>query len=317
MKTKIHPTNNNMNTFTNKENINPLLNYTPNKPNLIKKNAKENFFDEMDQLLNADFWQKNGNRTNYPQKLDPSKNTNNVYNNPFGINVNNNKGMNNLNNFDSLMNIMKNVDFMKKSKGFDLLNKGSLSNTIINNNNFMNVVNQSKQENKLSTIFSNNKNNVSSNFLPNKNENINNQNASLNNNGINIFNKENIDLNNLSNLGTETKNRFLNNNANSSNINKAKNSNNILQLLNPVQPEQKEKSKKIENLEIINSYDMEEVFGSEINSKKSPSPSPSPPPVEDQEKNFFNQPMKVLMKMFPLSSIINFPTLNQIGRAHV
>ena len=116
MKTKIHPTNDNMNIITNKENINPLLNYTPNKPNLLKKNTKENFFDEMDQLLNADFWQKNANRTNYPQKLNPSKNKNNIYNNPFGINVNNNKGINNLTNFDSLMNMMNNVDNMKKSK---------------------------------------------------------------------------------------------------------------------------------------------------------------------------------------------------------
>ena len=112
-----------MNIFSNKENINPLLNYTPNKPNLLKKNNKENFFDEMDQLLNADFWQKNANRTNYPQKLNPSKNKNNIYNNPFGINVNNNKGINNLTNFDSLMNMMNNVDNIGKSKGlFNLLN---------------------------------------------------------------------------------------------------------------------------------------------------------------------------------------------------
>ena len=307
MKTKIHPTNENMNIITNKENINPLLNYTPNKPNLLKKNTKENFFDEMDQLLNADFWQKNANRTNYPQKLNPSKNKNNIYNNPFGINVNNNKGINNLTNFDSLMNMMNNVDNMKKSKGFDLLNKGSLSNNIINSNNLMNVVNQPKQENKLSTIFSTNKNNTTNNFFSNNN-NINTKNVSLNNN--NIFNKENIDLNNLSNLGTETKNRFLYNNANTSHANIAKNSNSILQLLNPNRPEEKNQNEKIENLDIINSYDVEEVFGSELNSKKPPSPSPSS--GDDAEKSFFNQSKQVLMKTFPLSSIINFPTLNRV-----
>ena len=306
MKTKMHQVNNNMNIFSNKENINPLLNYTPNKPEL-KKNTKENFFDEMDQLLNADFWQKNANRTNYPQKLNPSKNKNNIYNNPFGINVNNNKGINNLTNFDSLMNMMNNVDNMKKSKGFDLLNKGSLSNNIINSNNLMNVVNQPKQENKLSTIFSTNKNNTTNNFFSNNN-NINTKNVSLNNN--NIFNKENIDLNNLSNLGTETKNRFLYNNANTSHANIAKNSNSILQLLNPNRPEEKNQNEKIENLDIINSYDVEEVFGSELNSKKPPSPSPSS--GDDAEKSFFNQSKQVLMKTFPLSSIINFPTLNRV-----
>ena len=62
MKTRVHPKNKTMNALETDENINPLLNYTPNKPGL-KKNAKENFFDEMDQLLNADFWQKT-NRTN-------------------------------------------------------------------------------------------------------------------------------------------------------------------------------------------------------------------------------------------------------------
>ena len=124
MKTKMHQVNNNMNIFSNKENINPLLNYTPNKPEL-KKNTKENFFDEMDQLLNADFWQKNANRTNYPQKLNSTTSTNNSFNkNPFGINViNDNKGINKMSNFESLMNMMNNVDNIGKSKGlFNLLN---------------------------------------------------------------------------------------------------------------------------------------------------------------------------------------------------
>ena len=312
MKTKMHQVNNNMNIFSNKENINPLLNYTPNKPEL-KKNTKENFFDEMDQLLNADFWQKNANRTNYPQKLNSTTSTNNAFNkNPFGINVNNdNKGINKMSNFESLMNMMNNVDNIGKSKGlFNLLNKGNISGNM-NNNNLLSVVNQQKQENKISTLFSNNKNNFTNNIYPNKNNNINNKNVSLNNN-INIFNKENIDLNNLSNLGTETKNRFLNNNTSSSNANISKNSNNILQLLNPNQPEKKEREEKIENLEIINSYDMEEVFGSELNSKKSHIAPQSPSPEENSEKNFFNQPMRDLMKSFPLSSIITFPTLNRV-----
>ena len=86
----------------------------------------------------------------------------------------------------------------------------------------------------------------------------------------------------------------------------------ILELLNPNQPEKKEREEKIENLEIINSYDMEEVFGSELNSKKSHIAPQSPSPEENSEKNFFNQPMRDLMKSFPLSSIITFPTLNRV-----
>ena len=68
MKTKYHPMTNTISIINNKENIDPLWNYTPNKPE-NKKNSKKNFFDEMDQLLNADFWKKNNNRTNYPSKL--------------------------------------------------------------------------------------------------------------------------------------------------------------------------------------------------------------------------------------------------------
>ena len=57
---------------------------------------------------------------------------------------------------------------------------------------------------------------------------------------------------------------------------------------------------------------MEEVFGSELNSKKSHIAPQSPSPEENSEKNFFNQPMRDLMKSFPLSSIITFPTLNRV-----
>ena len=110
MKTRFHPMNKSMNILENKENIDPLF---PNEP-VMKKNAKENFFDEMDQLLNADFWQKNVNRTNLiPSKKEaiPKKNilitnndiNNNVYNNPFGLKNNQSNKMDN--DFTSLMNI--------------------------------------------------------------------------------------------------------------------------------------------------------------------------------------------------------------------
>ena len=286
MKTRYHPMNTNQNFFDNKENINPLLNYTPNKP-VLKKNAKENFFDEMDQLLNADFWQKNVNinRTNIPQKLIPSKNdknntsNNNAFNNPFGLKVNNKENNNINNNFDSLMNMINKVDNFGKKMNLFQTNGNSLNK----NNNFVpDINNQPKKENNIPTIFPT-KNSLNKNVL-------------LNNKGIN-------DLNDLANIGTETKNRFSNNIQNKSNNNLANNTNTVLQMINPIQPEKKE----IENLDIINSQDMEEVFGSELNSEHI-----SQSPHKDDDKNFFNQPRNILMKTFPLSSIINFPSLNKV-----
>ena len=76
MKTRYHPMINN-NPFINKENINPLLNIN-SKNILIKKNAKDNFFDEMDQLLNVDFWKKNSNKTNCPSNVNSSIKQNNL-----------------------------------------------------------------------------------------------------------------------------------------------------------------------------------------------------------------------------------------------
>ena len=301
MKTRFHPMNKSMNMLENKENISPSF---PNEP-LMKKKAKDNFFDEMDQLLNADFWQKNINRTNLiPSKKDsiPKKNilmtnnniNNNIYNNPFGLNTNKSKEIDK--NFSSLMNMMnKEIDKLPKSLNlFNLPGKGvNANNNNIFNNNFIPGINQSNKENKLSNI-SLNKNNIN-NFPKNKNGELHNNN-----------NKAFVNLDNLANLGTETKNKFLNRNAN-------KNSNNInsLQMIPPMQPEIKnEKEKEIENLEIINSHDMEEVFGSELNlSQNSPSSK-----VENSEndKNYFNQPFNSLKKLFPLSSIITFPSLNRV-----
>ena len=301
MKTRFHPMNKSMNMLENKENISPSF---PNEP-LMKKKAKDNFFDEMDQLLNADFWQKNINRTNLiPSKKDsiPKKNilmtnnniNNNIYNNPFGLNNNKSKEIDK--NFSSLMNMMnKEIDKLPKSLNlFNIPGKGvNANNNNIFNNNFIPGINQSSKENKLSNI-SLNKNNII-NFWKNKNGEL------YNNN-----NKAFVNLDNLANLGTETKNKFLNRNAN-------KNSNNInsLQMIPPMQPEIKnEKEKEIENLEIINSHDMEEVFGSELNlSQNSPSSK-----VENSEndKNYFNQPFNSLKKLFPLSSIITFPSLNRV-----
>ena len=301
MKTRFHPMNKSMNMLENKENISPSF---ANEP-LMKKKAKDNFFDEMDQLLNADFWQKNVNRTNLiPSKKDslPKKNilmtnnniNNNIYNNPFGLITNKSKEIDK--NFSSLMNMMnKEIDKLPKSLNlFNLPGKGvNANNNNIFNNNFIPGINQSNKENKLSNI-SLNKNNII-NFWKNKNGEL------YNNN-----NKAFVNLDNLANLGTETKNKFLNRNAN-------KNSNNInsLQMIPPMQPEIKnEKEKEIENLEIINSHDMEEVFGSELNlSQNSPSSK-----VENSEndKNYFNQPFNSLKKLFPLSSIITFPSLNRV-----
>ena len=301
MKTRFHPMNKSMNMLENKENISPSF---ANEP-LMKKKAKDNFFDEMDQLLNADFWQKNVNRTNLiPSKKDsiPKKNilmtnnniNNNIYNNPFGLNTNKSKEIDK--NFSSLMNMMnKEIDKLPKSLNlFNIPGKGvNANNNNIFNNNFIPGINQSSKENKLSNI-SLNKNNII-NFWKNKNGEL------YNNN-----NKAFVNLDNLANLGTETKNKFLNRNAN-------KNSNNInsLQMIPPMQPEIKnEKEKEIENLEIINSHDMEEVFGSELNlSQNSPSSK-----VENSEndKNYFNQPFNSLKKLFPLSSIITFPSLNRV-----
>ena len=174
MKTRFHPMNKSMNILENKENIDPLF---PNEP-VMKKNAKENFFDEMDQLLNADFWQKNVNRTNLiPSKKDaiPKKNilmtnndiNNNVYNNPFGLKNNQSNKMDN--DFTSLMNMMnKEIDKMPKSLNiFNIPKKGVNANNNIFNNSFFPGINQTKQENKLSNI-SLNKNNIT-NFPKNKN----------------------------------------------------------------------------------------------------------------------------------------------------
>ena len=298
MKTRFHPMNKSMNILENKENIDPLF---PNEP-VMKKNAKENFFDEMDQLLNADFWQKNVNRTNLiSSKKDviPKKNilmtnndiNNNVYNNPFGLKNNQSNKMDN--DFTSLMNMMnKEIDKMPKSLNiFNIPKKGVNANNNIFNNSFFPGINQTKQENKLSNI-SLNKNNIN-NFPKNKNGDL-----------FNINNKGILNLDNLSNLETETKNRFFNRN-----VNNNLKSTNVLQMIPPIQPEKKTEN-DIENLEIINSHDMEEVFGSELNlSQNIPSPKVQ---NSENDKNFFNQPFPVLMKTFPLSSIITFPSLNRV-----
>ena len=55
---------------------------------------------------------------------------------------------------------------------------------------------------------------------------------------------------------------------------------------------------------------MEEVFGSELNSSGI---GPNPQIKNSQnDKNYFNQPIHTLMRTFPLSSIINFPSLNRV-----
>ena len=295
MKTKYHPMTNTMSIINNKENIDPLWNYTPNKPE-NKKNSKKNFFDEMDQLLNADFWKKNNNRTNYPSKLISSDD--NTYNNPFGIKTNND-----VNNFNALLGKMNNIT--NTINLFNSINGNISNNTNKNNNNFTPDFNQYKPPTKLSTLIEKNSDKNSINFHQ--------SNIIPSNNNINISKLENINqnqnlnLDNLSNLGTETKNRFP---KYAPNLHKKtvdnKNNNNILQAI----PKQE---KNIEDLEIINSHDMEEVFGSEINSPKSKSkPKLVPESKIPDNQNYFRQSIPILLKSFPLSSIINFPSLNRV-----
>ena len=305
MKIRIHPNLNN-NTFINKENIDPLQINNHNNF-LLKKKPKDNFFDEMDQLLNADFWKKNTNKTNYPVNMNTSENNNggdkNILTPINFFNINNN-------NLSKNEDIQSNINDQNMYKGFNIKNEKDGFNSLIskiNNNikksmifntkpgssldgNFFNSINNSTAIDNLTNNFPNMKNN---NFQNNRNGDI----FSINNNNL----KNNHKLDNLSNLGTETKNRL-------SRIKNNNNFNNSLQLVNYKNNENINNNKK-EDLEVINSQDFEAVFGSEINSSHYSTKNKS---KNINDIDFFKQPVSVLMKKFPLSSIISYPSLNKV-----
>jgi len=295
MKSKFRPNLNDNSAFANKENINPLLGY--NSKNIeLKKKPKENFFDEMDQLLNADFWKKNINKTNYPSNYNSNENyinmsmdgnnlisnkifKNNKNNDNFKQNNNNNnvqnRGIGNSNLNSLINNIRTNI---RKT-----LNLYTNKSSNFNDENFFNSINQKNINNNLNNNFS-----IKNNILNNKNVNIYESNK-----------KKNKNLN-LSNLETGTKNRIsrLNNNNVQLNYNNYFEKNKSLN--------DNIKSEK-NDLEIINSQELQAAFGSDIES----SPHSSPKKI-NKENDFFKQPIYSLMKQYPLSSIINFPTLNKV-----
>ena len=295
MKSKFLPNLNDNSAFANKENLNPLLGY--NSKNIeLKKKPKENFFDEMDQLLNADFWKKNINKTNYPSNYNSNENyinmsmdgnnlasnkifKNNKNNDNFKQNNNNNnvqnRGIGNSNLNSLINNIRTNI---RKT-----LNLYTNKSSNFNDENFFNSINQKNINNNLNNNFS-----IKNNILNNKNVNIYESNK-----------KENQNLN-LSNLETGTKNRIsrLNNNNVQLNYNNYFEKNKSLN--------DNIKSEK-NDLEIINSQELQAAFGSDIES----SPHSSPKKI-NKENDFFKQPIYSLMKQYPLSSIINFPTLNKV-----
>ena len=309
MKRKFHPLYNQPNNpFMNKENIDPLLNNKFKNINNTKK-AKSNFFDEMDQLLNADFWKKNNNKSNYPSNFNPSKI----------------KESNNINNSLTPMNVfsLNNKNFEDLKENINLNNANI--NTIENNdkggfNSLISKINNNIK--KSMNLFKNSKNTMNKNFFSNINQpsainnltnnfqNMNN-NYFLNNKNVNNYqqkNKINNSLDDLANLGTETKNKLLrlNNSNNNSILHLTNNNNNnkkIIELNN------ENINNKKEELNIINSQDLEAAFGSDMDSSL---PSTKKKTEIKDEQNYFKQPKQILMKIFPLSSIINFPTLNKV-----
>ena len=310
MKRKFHPLyNDSINPFINKENIDPLLNSNSKNIQIMKK-TKSNFFDEMDQLLNADFWKKNNNKSNFPSNyFDPSKkkennNKNNSLNPTNLLNQNNNNfedmkeniNYNNMNinfteknekeGFNSI--IAKINDNIKKTMHLFKKNQNSM------NNNFFFNINQPSAINNLTNNFPNmNKNN----FLKNKNV-----------DNFQSNNKINNTLDNLANLETDTKNKLIRlNNANTNGAILQLTSNNNIK--NSIDLNNQNIINKKEELNIINSQDLEEVFGSDIESSL---PSTKKKTEFKEEENYFKQPKHILMKKFPLSSIINFPTLNKV-----
>ena len=179
MKSKFRPNLNNSSAFVNKENINPLLGY--NSKNIeLKKKPKENFFDEMDQLLNADFWKKNTNKTNYPSNYNSNENfinmkigdndlapnkifKNNKNNEHFKQDNNNNntqnRGIGNSNLNSLINNIRTNI---RKT-----LNLYTNKSSNFNDENFFNSINQKNINNNFNNNFS-----IKNNILNNKNVNI-------------------------------------------------------------------------------------------------------------------------------------------------
>ena len=295
MKSKFRPNLNNSSAFVNKENINPLLGY--NSKNIeLKKKPKDNFFDEMDQLLNADFWKKNTNKTNYPSNYNSNENfinmkmgdndlapnkifKNNKNNENFKQDNNNNntqnRGIGNSNLNSLINNIRTNI---RKT-----LNLYTNKSSNFNDENFFNSINQKNINNNFNNNFS-----IKNNILNNKNVNIYESNK-----------KENQNLN-LSNLETGTKNRI----SRLNNDNLQLNYHNYFEKNKSINNENTES--KNNDLEIINSQDIQAAFGSDIESSHSSSKKII------KENDFFKQPIYSLMKQYPLSSIINFPTLNKV-----
>ena len=302
MKTRYHPIyNNNNNPFMNKENVDPLLSL--NSKNFeIKKNAKDNFFEEMDQLLNSDFWKKNTNKINYSLHNNLSFNKYNINNELNQINEFN-ENSNNIPNLDkSKPNINYKNDLIKIAEGKDWFNpliskinnnikKSIVLNNIYQNNNdknFLPSINQPITGNKLTNNFQNMNNN---NFLNKKN--------------VNKIQSNKNNLNNLANLGTETKNRFLS--IKNINNNIQFNSNNNIG--NIISSNKENVNNKNDDLAIINSQELEAAFGSDIYSSQHSTQKKSK--IID-DINYFKQPIPILLKQFPLSSIINYPTLNNV-----
>ena len=290
------------NPFINKENINPLLNI--NSKNIeIKKKSKDNFFDEMDQLLNADFWKKNTNKTNYPSNVNPSKKQNNLNNKLNIFNITNKENTPNFNGFQenvnyNIYNDNNDYNVQKGKIETDLLISkinNNIKNSLILQNKPYNYLVQNNLPNiKQSSAINNLTNNFSimnnNNFLNKKNYDIIQDNKIINNN-----------LNNLSNFETETKNKFLRINNNNNNILQLQSNNKIDNINN-----------KNEELDILNSQDLEAVFGSDIDSSHHSTHKKSQLNQIIDITNYFDQSIPVLMKKFPLFYIINFPTLNEV-----
>ena len=305
MKTRYHLAFNNNNPFINKENIEPI---SISKNIELKKKAKDNFFDEMDQLLNVDFWKKNNNKPNISSNFIQSKRKNDIN---IILNTNNILKENNINNISNFEEFQKNN---KINENIIEENNKSSFNSIIKkiNNNIKKSINLYNKPNNFLNLNGNISSNINeSKIINNFNNNIfktmNNNNFINNKNGntIQFNNKINNSLNSLANLGTETKNRFLkiNNNNNTKNLDLNDNIDNIISFNN------ENINKNNEDLEKINSQDIEAAFGSDINMSLHSTQKES---KVINDNDYFEQSMPILLKQFPLSSIVNFPTLNKV-----
>ena len=293
--------NNSSTTVENNNKVNINLNQNQ------KRNVSTNYFDELDELLNVDNWKKNNKNSNVITKSNEVSNINSTIDNLINS-LNNNK----INKND----IKTNSIFEELNNNIDTFKKEQQKNNILINNNTNSNVDMKFNLSNPNINLKKNDSNDNLNLLYK----LNNQKSSIKN-LTNLFSTKNNN-NVILNINIKNANQFMNNKKHLSNLETESKNRQLLKKtilpppptsnINKIQNITSEKKNNIpEDSNSINSQDFLEAFGSEALSENNNNSKNKNETVLDFD-SYFALTKKKLIKIFPLSSIVNFPNLNKV-----